>query len=98
MPRIHSSPVSDSWAVTSQVVPPALQPAINQLHQQHSKLEISTMVSRCQITIVNLIRVQIWASLPFRSSGEMQFNRDKQLNKRYLKQYQLVLMSGVQPF
>jgi len=27
MPRIHSSPVSDSWAVTSQVVPPALQPA-----------------------------------------------------------------------
>jgi len=25
MPRIHSSPVSDSWAVTSQVVPPALQ-------------------------------------------------------------------------
>jgi len=60
MPRIHSSPVSDSRAVTSQVVPPALQPAINQLHQQqHSKLEISTLVSRCQMTIVNLIRVQI---------------------------------------
>ena len=38
------------------------------------------------------------ASLLFRSSGPMQFNRPKKLNECYLKQYQLVRMCRVQPF
>jgi len=39
-----------------------------------------------------------FGSHPYRSNREMQFNRHKYFNKRYLKQYKFLRTCGVQPF